>query len=157
MFSSERQLEQQRPTPYCDLSALINVAYYCVYKDTPATRFANSQMKKYPGLKLWQPQEFKPFRLKNRTRFELELMSRQNPFYELASYVFDKRDYNELADKRMLKSLSREGLSSSDSSSRHNALNYEHMISLIPEELGCNKPKRPSSLVQPPRAFKDDD
>jgi len=139
MFCSDLQLKQQRPTVFCDLFALINVAFYFIYKDIPSTEYASKLMRDFPGRNLFRPEEFKVFRETHKRRFELDLCSKKNPFNVLASYLLDKRDYSELRDKKILKSLQGEGGSSSGSSGvRRATISYDHMISLIPNDLGRN-------------------
>lgn len=60
----------------------------------------------------------------------------------LASYLIDRRDFQEIQNKKILKSLQGEGQSSSSSSNISRALNYDYMISLIPKELGRNAASR---------------
>jgi serine/threonine protein kinase len=40
MFCSDRQLNALKPTQFCDLLALLHIAYYVVFKDVPSTEYA---------------------------------------------------------------------------------------------------------------------
>jgi len=106
MFCSDRQLERYKPTVFCDLVALLNVAYYFIHKETPSTEFATLTMLAFPKKNIFQPFEFKTFRLLHKRRFELELMSKNNPFHALAKYIFDVRDQQQYREKQLLKKQS---------------------------------------------------
>lgn len=40
MFCSEMQLDKYRPNQYCDLVALVLIAYYFIYRNIPITKYA---------------------------------------------------------------------------------------------------------------------
>lgn len=72
LFCSDRQLKMFKPTQFCDLIALVYIAYFVVYKEVPATEYAQELIKKNKFVgKLEDPGEFRAFRLKHKTRLEL--------------------------------------------------------------------------------------
>ena len=45
MFASCRQMLNMKPTIYCDLLALVHMAYYFVFESVPATEKARQLLK----------------------------------------------------------------------------------------------------------------
>jgi len=124
------------------LISLINVAYYIVLKEIPATKYARELVDKNPGTNYFEPKEFKKLRLTNSHRFEKDLCSKANPFYQLAFYLYNKRDYLKLQEKKLVKEKS------NPKTLENCKIDYDHLVSLIPDEyslkgdLKFNKPTR---------------
>lgn len=89
MFCSDMQLDQYKPNQYCDLLAIVLVAYYFVTKDVPCTKYAAYVMKENPEINLFGSEEFTEFRKFYRNRFEVELCSRTNPFAKLYKHLLE--------------------------------------------------------------------
>jgi hypothetical protein len=67
----------------------VHVAYYFVYKDLPSTEYA-AVMSKILDVNLFRQNQFKGFRQRNSSMFQIQMMHRKNPFNALASYLYEK-------------------------------------------------------------------
>lgn len=82
MFSSDQQIKKGKPTRYCDLLALLNMAYFIIYEEVPASEAAQEQLWRRPNL--FNPPEYTQFRLQNIGKFDQKLCDvRKNPFSAL--------------------------------------------------------------------------
>jgi hypothetical protein len=103
MFCSDLQLKNYKPTQFCDLGALVSVAYFIVENDVPSTVFANDFLKFNPHANLFDRSEFKRFRLVYRHHFEKEYCSNNSPFRALFTYLFNKRNFTAHREKKFLR------------------------------------------------------
>ena len=148
MFCSDRQLNLLRPTQFCDLLSLMHVAYYFIYQEIPCTKFAEKLIKEGQSRYLYKPNEFKKLRLMHKKRFEMEICHKNNPFNALTHHIIELREQfllenlNEQKRKLTGSSSSNENdkiVVSSNSSKQKSTINYNYMVSLVPENLGINK------------------
>ena len=68
MFSSYRQLRLEKPTRFCDLLALVHIAYYFVNGSVPCTEHARALLKARPNI--FSLEEFTAFRTTHKRLFD---------------------------------------------------------------------------------------
>jgi len=127
MFCSDMQLEGYRPNQYCDLLALVVVAFYLVNKDVPCTKYADEEMNKTPSVDLFASEEFVKFRKLHKDRFVAEFCSSLNPFNKLYSLLVEKLDFYQNQMKKV------EQNPHINFQIKH-TIDYEHLISQIKPE-----------------------
>lgn len=142
MFCSDLQLKHFIPTLYCDLTSLVAVAFYVVEKEVPSTIYASECMKKNPEIDLFSQKEFKYFRQIYQRRFEKDFCSKMNPFHKLYSYIRNKRDFEELRERKFIKAKEEGKVFQAAQ------IDYEHLVTLIPDEYGL---KGDLNFIKPTR------
>lgn len=103
MFCSNLQLQNFRPTRFCDLQAAVAIAYYLIYREVPSTDYAKQIMKENPGTDLFMSNVFKELRTKFRRKFDKEICSKKNPFHLLCQILYDESEYYEAQLQQWLK------------------------------------------------------
>jgi len=135
MFASDRQVSLKKPTRYCDLMALLLLAYYMVNEDTPATELGKKMLWMNPLL--FTSSEYLKFRAENDGKFDQALCEPINPFYILCRYLVK------------LKNESEELAKSNNPIKNFTKINYNHLISLIPAQYGEKKNKSSTERASP--------
>jgi hypothetical protein len=83
-------LNLKKPTRFCDLLALVNIAFYIMHKEVPSTMAANLIAKENPGI--LQGEEFAKFRRQHRKQFDKALCKQNFPFHTLSKHIINLRN-----------------------------------------------------------------
>lgn len=114
-----------RLNQFCDLTALVELAYCFVNKKTVDTDCAVQFDKKYKHLKVFEDtKQYMKLRLENRKQAEKVLTNPKTPFSMLAAYLFDKRDHFDLLKSKSQKEESKQP-------SPAIVINYDTLIGLV--------------------------
>lgn len=90
-------MRKLRPCKFCDLTALMELAYCFMHQKTVDTDRALRYKNKPKYRKIFEdPTLYMKMRSKNRAKAELGLTKKSFPFYMMAAYLQDTRDYYEM-------------------------------------------------------------